>query len=74
MPTNKTLGQELYEEYAKFAGWKSLATKQSLPQWSALNLAIQNGWNHIAEYATDRITKEIQQKQVTECQTLYDGL
>jgi len=74
MPTNKTLGQELYEEYSRFAGWKSLATKQPLPQWPALNLAIQNGWNHIAEYAIERITKEIQQKQVTECQTLYESL
>jgi len=74
MSSNKTLGQELYEEYAKFAGWKSLATKQPLPQWSALNLSIQKGWEHIAEYATERIKKQVDTVSHEECQKLYDGL
>ena len=69
-----SLGQVLYEAYAKHAGWKSLATKQPLPQWTMLNLAIQQGWEVVGKEAKRIIMEEHWQAQQAEAKTLYYGL
>jgi len=69
-----SLGQILYEAYAKHAGWKSLATQQPLPQWTILNLAIQQGWEVVAKEARRIIIEEIKAMDEEAVKALYEGL
>lgn len=60
----KSFGQVAYEEYRAAAGGVSLATGAPLPEWAALRLEIQSGWERAAAAAVEaarrrRLTGEL---------------
>jgi anti-sigma28 factor (negative regulator of flagellin synthesis) len=51
------LAKVAYEAYSNHTGWKSLVSGQSLPQWEALSLSIQQAWEAAASGVVVEVSK-----------------
>lgn len=50
-------GQQAYEAYCAKTGWKSLVSGANLPQWAALNPAIQAAWDAAVVPLVDELNR-----------------
>ncbi len=60
------LARKLYTAYCSAANWRSLVTREKLPDWENVNPRIQECWRAVAKVAdTEAALSEVMLKQYT---------